>query len=59
VLLLQEFDLEIWDKKGNESLIVDHLSKIDRNMNGGVEKVLINEEFIDEHLYSMHIDATH
>jgi hypothetical protein len=53
------FDLEIWDKKGNESLIVDHLSKIDRNMNGGVEKVLINEEFIDEHLYSIHIDATH
>jgi hypothetical protein len=51
--------LDIWDKKENESLIVDHFSKINRNMNGGVEKVLINEEFIDEHLYSMHIDATH
>jgi len=26
ILLLQEFNLEIWDKKGVENVAVDHLS---------------------------------
>ena len=26
VLLLQEFDMEIEDKKGNENVVIDHLS---------------------------------
>ena len=30
VLLLQEFDLEINDKKGNGNVIVDHLSRLER-----------------------------
>ena len=29
VLLLQEFDVEIQDKKSSENMVVDHLSKLE------------------------------
>ena len=28
ILLLQEFNLEIWDKKGSENVVADHFSRL-------------------------------
>lgn len=50
VLLLQEFDVEIRDKKGTENVIADHLSRLE---NPHEEDVDINEEFPDEKLFSI------
>ena len=46
ILLLQEFDLEIRDKKGCENVVADHLSRISLN-----EKGVINDAFPDENLF--------
>ena len=46
VLLLQEFDLEIKDKKGIENLVVDHLSKLERLR----DEVQVNDDFTYEQL---------
>ena len=50
VLLLQEFDLEIKDKKGSHNVIVDHLSRMERPTENekGTE---IEENFLDEQLF--------
>ena len=41
VLLLQEFDLEIKDKKGTENLVTDHLSRLE----GARDEVHVNDDF--------------
>ncbi|RDX76343.1 Retrovirus-related Pol polyprotein, partial [Mucuna pruriens] len=46
MLLLQEFDIEIRDKKGVENSIADHLSRIGRES----EPIPIRDEFPDEQL---------
>jgi len=48
ILLLQEFDLEIRDKRGIENVVADHLSRI---LNAPLIQALINEDFPDEHIW--------
>ena len=52
VLLLQEFDLEIRDKKGTENVVVDHLLRLEREDSGKDDKP-IKEEFPDEQLFKL------
>ena len=48
VLLLQEFEMEIKDKKGNENLVVDQLSHL--HISGGGD---ISDTFPEEHLLAI------
>ena len=52
VLLLQEFDLTIKDKKGSDNVIADHLSRL----SNAPSSLPINENFLDEQLLSILID---
>ena len=52
VLLLQEFDLEIKDNKGCDNVIVDHLSRVEKNK-VEEEEVELTENFPDEQLFKL------
>ena len=58
VILLQEFDMEIKDKKGLKNLVADHLSRLELP-NNGASQVYINDSFLDELLLALsHVDFT-
>ncbi|GJW72032.1 retrotransposon protein, putative, ty1-copia subclass [Tanacetum coccineum] len=50
VLLLQGFDIEIKDKKGEDNLAVDHLSRLENPHLGAFTEEEITNEFPDKHL---------
>nr|GFA55126.1 reverse transcriptase domain-containing protein [Tanacetum cinerariifolium] len=53
VLLLQEFDITILDKKGSENLTADHLSRLENPHQDVLENKEINENFPLETLGSL------
>ena len=50
ILLLQEFDLVIKDKKGSTNLVADHLSRL-VNEEVTLKELDIRDEFLDESLF--------
>ncbi|XP_022156000.1 uncharacterized protein LOC111022975 [Momordica charantia] len=52
ILLLQEFDVDIKDKKGSENLVADQLSRIIK-ADEGKNAVAIRESFLDEQLLTV------
>nr|GEW76368.1 reverse transcriptase domain-containing protein [Tanacetum cinerariifolium] len=58
VLLLQEFDITIHDKKGSENLAADHLSRLENPHKDMLENKDINENFPLETLGSLSNGST-
>ena len=51
ILLLQEFDLEIKDKKRKENMVADHLSRLIHRSNEEEDMLPLKESFPDEQLW--------
>ncbi|CAN6557791.1 unnamed protein product [Malus baccata var. baccata] len=53
VLLLQEFELEILDKKGRENVVADHLSRLVNASTDEADSLPLQESFPDEQLLAV------
>ncbi|CAL8993195.1 unnamed protein product [Prunus brigantina] len=53
ILLLEEFDLEIKDKKGSENVVAGHLSRLVHVSNKEEDSLPLRESFPDEQLFSI------
>ena len=53
ILLLQEFNLTIKDKKGAENVVADHLSRLTNE--SSIDTTPINDSFPDDFLFSINI----
>ena len=52
ILLLQEFDIEICDKKGAENVVADHLSRFPLNEDV-IDSIPIDDSFPDDQLFAI------
>ncbi|KAI5313121.1 hypothetical protein L3X38_042295 [Prunus dulcis] len=57
VLLLQEFDLEIKDKKGSENVVANHLSRLIIPAATEADSLPLSESFPNEQLFAVQIDT--
>ena len=59
MLLLQEFDVEIRDKKGFENMVANHLSRLETPETVQKHHFQIDDTFPDEHILSLsHAEAS-
>jgi len=58
VLLLQELNLEIRDKKGIENLVADHLSRIEQEDEDGPAETPIDDSFPDKYMMALYTNET-
>ncbi|CAN6556004.1 unnamed protein product [Malus baccata var. baccata] len=57
ILLLQEFDLEIRDKKGSENMVADHLYRLIIPTASEDDSLPLSESFPDEQLFAVQIST--